>query len=78
MRGRFDPVYTNYIDHIVRIGYIIKYAGTYLIVGIDRKYVNRFSKRGLIHTVSRHTFHHHLLATSMHQQDMSLLDTAES
>ena len=24
-------------------------------------------------TVSRHTFHHHLLATSMHQQDMCLL-----
>ena len=25
------------------------------------------------HTVSRHTFHRHLLATSMHQQDMCLL-----
>ena len=35
--------------------------------------VTRFAKRGLILTVSRHTFHRHLLATSMHQQDMCLL-----
>ena len=37
--------------------------------------MTRFAKRGLnyIRTVSRHTFHRHLLAASMHQQDMCLL-----
>ena len=30
-------------------------------------------KRSYTRTVSRHTFHRHLLATSMHQQDMCLL-----
>ena len=30
-------------------------------------------KGSYTHTVSRHTFHRHLLATSMHQQDMCLL-----
>ena len=30
-------------------------------------------KGSYTHTVSRHTFHRHPLATSMHQQDMCLL-----
>ena len=32
-------MHTNYIDHIIRSGYIIKYAGVQLTVGIDRKYM---------------------------------------
>ena len=36
-------------------------------------YVNRFAIKGLIHAVSRHTFHHHLLATSVYQEDVCLL-----
>ena len=37
--------------------------------------MTRFAKRGLTHAhaVSRHTFHRHLLAASMHQQDICLL-----
>ena len=32
-----------------------------------------YQKGSYTHTVSRHTFHRHLLATSMHQQDKYLL-----
>ena len=38
----------------------------------------KVAERGLItRTVSRHTFHRHVLATLMHQQYMHVFNTAE-
>ena len=36
-------------------------------------YVTRFERGSYTCTASRHTFHHHLLATSMDQQHMCLV-----
>ena len=54
--------------------YVYMYVSMYVCMCVYVCNCDQICQKGsYTRTVSRHTFHRHLLATSMHQQDMCLL-----